>query len=151
MNHDNYNTLLQALKETHEEENRLTLSNNRLKGLNNWWRNKINSLQEELQYVKIDFEHLKMIYKVASYIEVVSCKPTKFENCKVLKDKIKYLIKIIARLTLGTENINDNSLNEKTTFSVKLALVISLVFRKRKRSLAIFLITTKGKIHRLLY
>ena len=32
---ENYSQLLQAFKETHEEANRLTLSNNRLKGLNN--------------------------------------------------------------------------------------------------------------------
>ena len=32
---ENYSQLLQAFKETHEEANRLALSNNRLKGLNN--------------------------------------------------------------------------------------------------------------------
>jgi len=31
----NYSSLLQAFFETHEEEKRLALSNNRLKGLNN--------------------------------------------------------------------------------------------------------------------
>jgi len=35
LNAENYSQLLQAFKETHEEANRLTLSNNRLKWLNN--------------------------------------------------------------------------------------------------------------------
>ena len=40
MNHENYNTLLQAFLETHDEENRLVLANNRLKDLNNWLEKK---------------------------------------------------------------------------------------------------------------
>lgn len=47
MNYENYNTLLQAFKENHEETNNLASSNNRLKGLNNWLENKINSLEEK--------------------------------------------------------------------------------------------------------
>jgi len=35
INFENYNQLLDAFKETHEEANRLVLSNNWLKGLNN--------------------------------------------------------------------------------------------------------------------
>jgi len=35
LTHENYSTLLNAYKETHEEANRLALPNNRLKGLNN--------------------------------------------------------------------------------------------------------------------
>jgi len=42
LNAENYSQLLQAFKETHEESNRLALSNNRLKGLNNWLENKVN-------------------------------------------------------------------------------------------------------------
>jgi len=37
--HENYSTLLNAFKETHEEANQLALSNNKLKGLNNWLEN----------------------------------------------------------------------------------------------------------------
>jgi len=40
-NSENYSSLLQAFVETHEEANRLTLSNNRLKGLNNWLEGKV--------------------------------------------------------------------------------------------------------------
>jgi len=52
---ENYNQLLQAFKETHEEVNRLALSNNRLKGLNNWLENRVKTLEEELEKSKIDF------------------------------------------------------------------------------------------------
>jgi len=35
MNHENYSSLLEAFKKTHEEASMLALSNNRLKELNN--------------------------------------------------------------------------------------------------------------------
>jgi len=41
INFENYNQLLDAFKETHEEANRMTLSNNGLKGLNNWLENRV--------------------------------------------------------------------------------------------------------------
>jgi len=58
---ENYNTLLQAFHETHKEANRLAGVNNRLKDLNNWLEKRVSSLEEELQNVKIDFDHLNMI------------------------------------------------------------------------------------------
>jgi len=45
----NYNQLLQAFQKTHEEDNRLALLNNRLKGMNNWLENRVKSLEEELE------------------------------------------------------------------------------------------------------
>jgi len=53
LTHENYSTLLNAFKETHEEVNRLTLSNNRLKGLNNWLEIKVIQLEEELSNLKL--------------------------------------------------------------------------------------------------
>jgi len=47
--------LLHAFQETHEEANRLVLSNNRLKGLNNWLEKRVKTLEEELEKSKIDF------------------------------------------------------------------------------------------------
>jgi len=44
----NYSKLLQAFEETHEEANRLVLSNNCLKGLNNWLEKRVKTLEEEL-------------------------------------------------------------------------------------------------------
>jgi len=46
MNYESYNTLLQAFKEMHEEENRVALSSNQLKGLNNWLKGIFKSLEE---------------------------------------------------------------------------------------------------------
>jgi len=54
----NYYQLLSAFNETHEEANRLALSYNRLKGLNNWLENRIKTLEEELEKSKVDFENL---------------------------------------------------------------------------------------------
>ena len=80
---ENYSTLLQAFHETtHEEANRLASVNNRLKGLNNWLEKRVSSLEEELQIVKPDFDHLNMIYQ-SSYNEGESSKPAKCENCEV--------------------------------------------------------------------
>jgi len=49
LNGKNYIQLLQAFKETHEEANRFSLSNNRLKGMNNWLENRVTNFEEELQ------------------------------------------------------------------------------------------------------
>jgi len=40
-NSTNYNTLLHAFQENREEDNRLGLSNNRLKGMNNWLESRV--------------------------------------------------------------------------------------------------------------
>ena len=63
INFENYNQLLDAFKETHEEPNKLALSKNRLKGLNNWMENRVKALEEELDNLKNDFENLELIYK----------------------------------------------------------------------------------------
>jgi len=63
---DCYYQLLEAFKETHEEANKLTLSNNRLKSKNNWLKNRIKVLEEEFNNSKTDFENLEMIYRSSS-------------------------------------------------------------------------------------
>jgi len=60
--------LLQAYQETHEEANRLVLSNNRLKGLNNWLEKRVKTLEEELEKSKIDFEKLEKHCKNSSHV-----------------------------------------------------------------------------------
>ena len=62
LNQENYSILLQAFFETHDEENRLVLAKNRLKSLNNWLENRVNSLEEELENFKTGFKHLNMIF-----------------------------------------------------------------------------------------
>jgi len=55
---ENYSTLVNAFKETHEEANWLALYNNRHKGLNSWLENKVSQLEEDLINLKTDFECL---------------------------------------------------------------------------------------------
>jgi len=52
-NSENYNTLLQAFTETHDEVNMLAGVNNRLRDLNNWLDKTVNSLEEELEKLKL--------------------------------------------------------------------------------------------------
>jgi len=66
LTHENYSTSLNAFKETHEEASLLELSNNRLKGPNNWLESKVRQLEEELSNLKTDFECLEMIYSNSS-------------------------------------------------------------------------------------
>ena len=63
---DNYYQLLEAFKETHEEANKLALTNNRLKGLNKWLETKVKSLEELLDNSINDFENIELIYKNSS-------------------------------------------------------------------------------------
>jgi len=65
-NSANYSSLLQAYHETHEEANRLALSNNRLKGLKNWLEGRVKELEDEVLKLKTDFDHLEIIYKVSN-------------------------------------------------------------------------------------
>jgi len=72
-------------KEKHEEDNRLALPNNRLKGLNNWLENKVKSLEEELNNIKTGFGNLKIIYKNSSR----KCADTKgYENYNSHQKKV---------------------------------------------------------------
>jgi len=41
----------------------MALSNNRLKGLNNWLEGRVKELEDEVLKLKIDFDHLEIIYK----------------------------------------------------------------------------------------
>jgi len=49
-------------EELHNEVNKIFVINNRLKGLNSWLENRVNKLESEIIDLKIDFEHLDMIY-----------------------------------------------------------------------------------------
>lgn len=76
--------MLDSFKETNEEANRLALSMNRLKGLNNYFKNKVNTLEEKLKNTKYDFKNLEIMYKKSSCKCVESSKLVKnCENCEV--------------------------------------------------------------------
>jgi len=143
-NSENYNSLLQAFLETHEGANKLALSNNRLKGLNNWLEGRFKGLEDELLKMETDFDHLKRIYKASSDFD--SNKPTNCENCVVLQKKVNYLITIAPKLSMGTANLNA-ILDLRTVFLKKLALDINVVFKESKRNLAVSLKLMSNNFH----
>ena len=59
LNEQNYSELLEAFQETHDEANRLVLSNNRLKELNRWLEKRVKSLEDEIEKSKNDFKNLE--------------------------------------------------------------------------------------------
>jgi len=112
LNAENYSKLLQAFKETHEEANRLTLSNNRLKGLNNWLENRVKTLEKELEKSKTDFENLEMHCKNSSHLyDSIAC-----ENCKTLESKVHYLVRIVDKLSKGKSNFETFLASQKCVF-----------------------------------
>jgi len=97
---ENYIQLLNVFKKTHENANKLALSNNRLRGLNNWLEKRVKVLEEELERLKNDFENLEQSYKRSSYENDSNvCK-----NCESLEMKIHYLVKIGDMLSKGKSN-----------------------------------------------
>jgi len=77
---DSYYQFLEAFKKSHEEANRLTLSNNRLKSKNNWLKDRVKVLEEDLNNSKIDFENLEMIYQNSS----CKCESSSCKTCESL-------------------------------------------------------------------
>jgi len=100
---DSYYQILEDFKETHEETNKLALKNNKLKGLNNWLESKVKNLEEELNNSRNDFETIDLIYK-SSYYE---CDLSFCKNCKSLKNKVFYLVKVVDKLTKGKSNFEN--------------------------------------------
>jgi len=81
-NSANYSSLLQAFHESHEEANKLALSNNRLKDLNNWLEDRGKELEDEVLKLKTDFDHFEIIYKTSSSLD--SSQPINCENYEAL-------------------------------------------------------------------
>jgi len=105
-NSTNYSTLLHAFQETHEEANKLALSNSRLKGMNNWLENRVKQLEDELLKAKDDFENLEKQLNYAHSTKLNSTKPVDCENCAVLQSKVSYLISTTSKHSMGTANLN---------------------------------------------
>jgi len=56
------NQLLQDFEELHNEANKDFVLNYRLKGSNNWLKNRVSQLEKETVDLKTDLEHLETIY-----------------------------------------------------------------------------------------
>jgi len=143
-NSANYSLLLQAFHETHKEANKIALYNSRLKGLNNWLEGKVKKLEDEILELKIDFDHLEMIYKASSSLD--SSQPINCENCEALQNKVNYLIITTSKLSMGTANLNAILGSQNCLFE-KLTLVIKLVFKENKRNTVAFLKQMHSRFH----
>ena len=112
LNAENYNQLLQAFKETHEEANQLAISNNRLKGLNNWLEKRVKALEEELEKSKSDFENLETHCKKSS----CKCDTLICENCENLEKKVHYLVSNVDKLSKGKSNFENVLASQNRVF-----------------------------------
>jgi len=94
LNEQNYSELLKAFQETHDEANRLVLSNNRLKELNSWLEKRVKALEEEIEKSKKDFKNLETHFKNSS----CKCDTLICKNCENLEKKVHYLVNIVDKL-----------------------------------------------------
>jgi len=68
------------------------------KSVDNWLEGRIKELEYKLSKLKIDFDHLEIIYKASSNFD--SSKPINCENCDALQKKVNYLITISSKLSM---------------------------------------------------
>jgi len=112
---NDYNQLLHDFEELHGEAKKIFVINNRLKGLNSWLENRVNQLEIEIVDLKVDFQHLDMIYNNSTSCKhQLIAKPC--ENCTLLDNKVKYLIKTCARFTRGKNKLGSYSWLSKFCF-----------------------------------
>ena len=104
--------MLEAFQETHDEANRLVLSNNRLKDLNSWPEKRVKALEEELEKSKRDFEKLETHCKNSS----CKCDTLICENCENLERKVHYLVSTVDKLSKGKFNFENVLASEKCVF-----------------------------------
>jgi len=104
--------------------------NNRLKGLNNWLENRVSQLEKEIVDLKTDFEHLEMIYNNSTdcFRNQPAEKPC--ENCTILKNQVKYLLRTCAKFTRGKTNL-EAVLGSQNCVFCKSGLGYNLTFQKK--------------------
>jgi len=112
LNVENYSELLESFQETHDEANRLVLSNNRLKDLNNWLEKRVKALEEELEKSKRDFEKLEKHCKNSS----CKCDTLICENCENLERKVHYLVSTLDKHSKGKSNFENVLASQNCVF-----------------------------------
>ena len=94
---ENYDQLLIAFKETHDEANRLAVICNKLNRVNRVLEPKVKALEEELHKAKTELVSLEL---TCLHTLIKTC-----ENCKKLEKQVEYLLKILSSFTKGRENL----------------------------------------------
>ena len=87
----------------------MILSNNRLKGLNNWLEKRVKTLEEELEKSKNDFEKH---FKNTSHV----CDSLACENCENLEKKVHYLVRTVDKLSKGKSNFGNVLASQNCVF-----------------------------------
>jgi len=143
---NDYNQLLHDFEELHNEANKISTLNNRLKGLNNWLENRVSQLEKETTNLKTDFEHLEMIYSNST--DCFRNQPVEkpCENCTVLKNHLKYLIKTCARFTRGEANLEVVLGSQNCVFG-KAGLGYNPSFQKKTKKFSSFFSKSMPKWH----
>jgi len=90
----------------------LALSNNRLKGLNNWLEKRVKTLEEELEKSKNDFENLEKHCKNSSHV----CDSLVCENFKNLEKKVHYLVRTVDKLSKDKSNFENVLTSQNCVF-----------------------------------
>jgi len=134
--------LLHDFEELHNEANKISALNNRLKGLNNWLENRVSQLKKETVDLKIDFEHLEIIYSNSTYCFRNQPAKKLCENCIVLKNKGKCLIKTCARFIRGEANLEVVLGSQNCVFG-KDGLGYNPTFQKKNKKFSSFFSKSK--------
>ena len=129
---NDYYQLLHDFEELHNEANKIVVMNNRLKGLNSWLENRVSQLESEIVDLKTDFEHLEIIYSnsIDCSKKYLATKPC--ENCTVLKNQVKYLLKTRAKFTRGKTNL-EAILDSQNCVLGKAGLGYNLILEKKAK------------------
>jgi len=90
----------------------LVLSNNRLKGLNNWLEKRVKTLEEELEKSKIDFENMENHCKNSSHM----CDSLVCENCENLEKKVHNLVSTVDKLSKEKSNFENVLASQNCVF-----------------------------------
>jgi len=136
--------LLLAFHETHEEANRLVVIGNKLKNANNFLELNVKSLEKELHEAQTKFVNLEMICLHASYNVQSSKMEKNCKNCKVMEDRIKYLLKNLSKFTMGRANLETDLGSQNYVFG-KSGLGYKPGKKNNVKKLSSFFVPTKTK------
>jgi len=108
---ENYDQLLIAFKETHDEANMLAIMCNKLNRVNRVLEPMVKALEEELHKAKTELVSLELTCLHAS---IKTC-----ENCKKLEKQVEYLLKTLSNFTKARENLETLLGSQNAIFNKK--------------------------------